>query len=327
MTPSASWSRALAAAIARRGPDITTTSTVYRLCDGRGDDTPGLYLDRYGPAAVLSVYDDAGLDEEAVTTHAREVLEQLTPTGCEAVYVKPFRKDRSRLGGQAPSEATSPTPRAGTPMPDALVVQEHGVKFEARLWDGFSTGLFPEHREHRRALATGGVTRALNLFAYTCGFSVPLALSGAAVTNVDVSARYLEWGKRNHALNGIADEAVRYKRMDSLTYLKWAARQTDERYDLIILDPPTFGAGDKRRGVKPWSAVKDYPALLQAAAAVLIEGGAIFAATNARTLASGDGLRDLIDDVFPRVKWLTLPPWPTDVRERGRVASALFTIR
>jgi 23S rRNA (cytosine1962-C5)-methyltransferase len=301
--------------------------TAYRLFDGAGDGIAGVYVDRYGPAAILNVYDDSHWQDAAVTDAARHILEALQPAGLEAVYVKRFSKDRSRLGGRAPAESSSPAPRTGRQQPDTLAVEEYGICFEVRPYDGFSTGLFLDHREHRRTLAQRGITRALNLFAYTCAFSVPLAASGAHVTNVDVSARSLDWGRRNHTLNGVDPTRVRYSRMDAMAYLGYAARHAEERFDLIVLDPPTFGAGHSRRGITPWKATADYPKLLAAAARVLSPDGLIFAATNTRDLAADRALRRLIEGSLGRVRWDTLPPWPVDVRERGRVAAALFRLR
>lgn len=305
----------------------STQTNAYRLFDGPGDGIPGVYVDRLGPAALLSVYDDAGWSEGQVSEAATGVLRATAASGIESVYVKRFIKDRSRLGGRPPDESTSAAPRAGVAQPESITVNEYGVRFEVRAYDGFSTGLFLEHRDHRRALAEGQVDRALNLFAYTCAFSVPLVASGAHVTNVDVSPRYLDWGRRNHVLNGLDNARVRYARMDAMAYLAYAARHAHERFDLIVLDPPTFGAGNSRRGVKPWKATADYPALLEAAAAVLSPGGRIFAATNARELAAEGELTAMIEETLGRVRWATLPPWPKDVRERGRVAAALFTLR
>jgi 23S rRNA (cytosine1962-C5)-methyltransferase len=323
-----SFTETFARACARRTSMVSeSVVTAYRLFDGAGDGTPGVYVDRYGPAAVLIVHDDSGWGDAVVSDAARSVLDTLAPEGLEAVYVKPFIRDRSRLGGRAPEEATSPTPRAGAPQPESLIVEEHGVRYEVRLYDGFSTGLFLDHRDHRRALAEHGAARVLNLFAYTCAFSVPLAASGAQVTNVDVSARYLEWGRRNHALNGLEAAPVRYARMDSLAYLHYAARHPDERFDLVILDPPTFGAGDSCRGIKPWKATTGYPPLLAAAARALTPRGRIFAATNTRELADGVTLRHMVESSLGRVAWERLPPWPVDVRERGRVAAVLFRPR
>jgi 23S rRNA (cytosine1962-C5)-methyltransferase len=205
------------------------------------------------------------------------------------------------------------------------VVEEYGTRYEVRMWDGLSTGLFLDHREHRRALADRRPGRVLNLFAYTCAFSMTLARAGAHVTNVDVSGRYLDWGRRNVALNGLDGSTVRFLRRDAMEYLAQAARRDDERFDLVILDPPTFAAANKRRGVAAWRAVDDYPALIGAAARVLAPGGAIFAASNTRELAKAGALADLIDASSPRSpRWLELPPWPVDVRERDRVAAVLF---
>lgn len=323
-----SFTEAFARACARRTAIVNASAvTACRLLDGAGDGVPGVYVDRYGPAAALLVHDDSGWSDIVISGAARAVLDALAPAGLEAVYVKRFTRDRSRLGGRAPEEATSPTPRAGVPQPEMLIVEEHGVRYEVRLYDGFSTGLFLDHRDHRRALAERGAARVLNLFAYTCAFSVPLAASGAQVTNVDVSSRYLEWGRRNHALNGLHAAPVRYARMDALTYLNYAARHAEERFDLVILDPPTFGAGDSRRGVKPWKATTGYPRLLAAAAGVLTPTGRIFAATNTRELAGGAALRRMIESSLGPGVWDRLPPWPVDVRERGRVAAVLFTPR
>jgi 23S rRNA (cytosine1962-C5)-methyltransferase len=320
------FARALDAALRRRaalaaGADVTA----YRVLDGSGDQVPGVSIDRFGPAAVLNVDEDAPLSHADVTAAAEATLVVLAPSGVTAVYVKPFARDRSRLGGDLPDEATSPVPRAGTPLPDSLVVEEYGIRFEVRPFDGLSTGLFPDHREHRRALAERRPARALNLFAYTCAFAMPLAAVGAEVVNVDVSGRYLEWGRRNLALNGLQGASVRFLRRDAMEYLAQAERRPDERFDLVILDPPTFAAANRRRGVAAWRAVDDYPALVGAAVRVLAPGGVVFAASNTRELAAEGALADLIDASLPQApRWLALPPWPVDVRARERVSAVLF---
>jgi 23S rRNA G2069 N7-methylase RlmK/C1962 C5-methylase RlmI len=305
----------------------TPAVTAYRLFDGAGDGISGVYVDRYGPAAILSVYDDSRWADDLVSDAAHIILDGLQAAGLEAVYVKRCTRDRTRLGGRAPAESYSAIPRAGRPQAETLIVSEYGIRFEVRPFDGFSTGLFLEHREHRRFLAQLGARRALNLFAYTCAFSVPLAAAGAHVTNVDVSARYLEWGHRNHALNRLEPTLVRYAHMDALAYLSYAARHAEERFDLIVLDPPTFGAGNSRRRIKPWKATSGYPRLLAAAARVLTPGGRIFAATNTRELSDDRALRRMVEASIGHVEWETLPPWPDDVREAGRLAATLFRPR
>lgn len=311
----------------RRAPlHASPDTTAYRIIDGAGDGLPGVYVDRYGPAVVLGVHDDAGMAEDAIDSAAHITLEGLAAHGIESVYVKQFARDRSRLGGHAPEESHVATPRAGKSQPESLSVLEHGGTFEVRLYDGFSTGLFLEHREHRRFLATLGVERALNLFAYTCGFAVPLAAAGAAVVNVDVSSRYLAWGKRNFALNGLSADRTRFHRMDAFQYLAYAERR-NERFDLIVVDPPTFAAGDSRRARRPWKAISDYPVLVRSAIRMLAPGGRVFASTNTRELANGDELARMIENALGRrPRWAELPAWPIDVRERGRVAAVLFQL-
>ncbi|MGC4085107.1 MAG: class I SAM-dependent methyltransferase [Vicinamibacterales bacterium] len=317
---------ALDAALAIRAPlQAAPHLTVYRIADGAGDDLPGISIDRYGPAVVLNVYDDARLSDPAVTVAAQTTLETLRASGVASVYVKRFARDRSRLGGQAPKESRAAQPRAGVMQPETLIVQEYDSQFEVRLYDGFSTGLFLEHREHRRAFADAKPARVLNLFAYTCAFAVPLVAAGAHVTNVDVSSRYLAWGRRNLALNRLPTDRARFSRMDAFAFLAWAAKRDTERFDLVIVDPPTFAAGDAREKRRPWKAVDDYPALVQAAARVVAPGGRIFAASNTRELASTDTLHHIVEQALGRrPAWLALPPWPIDVREPGRVAAVMF---
>jgi len=217
--------------------------TAYRVLDGRGDGLPGVYLDRYGPAAVLSVHEDARLSNAAITTAAQSTLEVLGPAGIEAVYVKPFARDRSRLSGRAPEESRAATPRVGRRQPESLVVREYASRFEVRLYDGHSTGLFLDHRDHRRALSQRRPPRVLNLFAYTCAFAVPLATAGARVTNVDVSARYLEWGKRNFRLNDLDPDKHEFLYGDALNWLGRLARKIafKVQHALFLIEARSFG--------------------------------------------------------------------------------------
>ena len=91
--------------------------TAYRLFDGAGDGVAGIYVDRYGAAIILNVYDDARWSEPQITAGAQTILEALRGSGVEAVYVKRFSKDRSRLGGKAPPESTSVSFRSSASTP------------------------------------------------------------------------------------------------------------------------------------------------------------------------------------------------------------------
>lgn len=302
---------------------------------------PGVYVDVYGPAAVMNVYEGhvpAGFDPKRA---AVDVLAALGPAGVGAVYIKPFVRDRSRLGGDLPAEATSHQPAAGRTVADdpatTLVLRELHWNLEIRLTDGLSTGVFVDQRENRRWVheqCSRRPTRVLNTFSYTCAFSVAAAAGGkgeGGLTSVDVSGKYLEWGKRNFEVNALdaADPKYRWARMDTFEFLAYARRK-GLTYDLIILDPPSFGSGNKKKGIRAWSAVADYARLVREACTVAAKGATILTSTNNAELCRGEGARlekEIVAGVGRKPRWIELPQAGQDVRaERGRVAWRAFVM-
>jgi 23S rRNA (cytosine1962-C5)-methyltransferase len=171
-------------------------------------------------------------------------------------------------------------PWVGRPVEDEFAVFENGVQFLIRPYDGFSVGLFLEHRENRRQLREiATAKRVLNCFAYTCGFSVAAALGGAETVSVDVSKRYLEWGKRNFARNGLSLDGHMFICSDTQDYFRRAARQGRE-FDLVVLDPPTFGRV-KETG-RHFSIQRDLHKLVAGASERLAPGGQILLSVNHR---------------------------------------------
>ena len=121
----------------------------------------------------------------------------------------------------------------------------------------------------------------LNVFAYTCGFSVCAANAGARTTSLDLSKKYLEWGRRNFAVNGLDPGSHDFIHGDALDWMgRWGRKS--RLFDLILLDPPTFSRS-KEHGV--FQAEKDYGKLVVAALPLLRPGGLLFASTNAAQLA------------------------------------------
>jgi len=262
---------------------------------------------------------------------AREIFAALSPLGVRAVYGKIFAQDRSRLGGALPADATDPTPLAGEPLPEFILVRENGMTLEVRLFDGLSTGLFLDHREHRACIRnwcaqfvarTGRAPQVLNTFAYTGAFSVAAALGGGETTSVDVSPRYLDWARRNFQHNALECARHAFVRADVFEHFRFAQRH-DRRYDLIILDPPSFSAGSKKKDVAPWSAVRDYPRLLRAAGDALAPGGVIFAATNNHELCRPRRFDEMIRQTLGTpLAFEPLPPPPLDfAMEQGKLAA------
>lgn len=159
-----------------------------------------------------------------------------------------------------------------------FVVHEYGAKFRVNLSDYLDTGLFLDHRETRQLVASKAKgKRVLNLFAYTCSFSVHAALAGAAFTkSVDLSNTYTEWGRENFLLNGLSLKNNEIVRADCLKFLD----EERERYDLIIIDPPTVSRSKKMEGM--FDVQVDYVPMLRKALRLLSPGGVIIFSTNAR---------------------------------------------
>jgi 23S rRNA G2069 N7-methylase RlmK/C1962 C5-methylase RlmI len=150
------------------------------------------------------------------------------------------------------------------------------------LIDYLDTGLFLDHRETRQIVAKlAPGKRLLNLFAYTCSFSVHAAVAGASFTkSVDMSNTYTEWGKDNFRLNGLPLTNHPIVREDCLKFLDI---EKGTSYDLIVIDPPTLSRSKKMDQM--FDIHYDYIPLLQKALRLLAPGGTLFFSTNSRKFA------------------------------------------
>jgi 23S rRNA (cytosine1962-C5)-methyltransferase len=166
--------------------------------------------------------------------------------------------------------------------------------------EGYSVGLFLDQRDNRRRFLVNHVAagfplfngdpagaEVLNTFAYTCGFSVCAAKAGARVTSLDLSKKYLEWGRRNFVLNGLDPAQHDFIYGEAFGWLRRLAKK-GRTFDALILDPPTFSQA-KEVGV--FRAEKDYGKLVAAALPLLKAGGVLLASTNAATLPADDFIR------------------------------------
>ena len=271
------------AAVARRGSLLSGGHTdACRLFHGENDGIAGLVIEKLGELLIAQLYEGQfKLPEQSVRDACRPLLDSL---GVRAVYKKFFPRDRSAARGAHLEALTDPTPWLGRPVEAEMPVVENGARYWIRPYDGFSVGLFLEHRDNRariRRLARGG--RVLNAFAYTCGFSVSAALGGAReVVSVDVSRKYLEWGRRNFAANDLPIEAHRFISSDIFDYYKRATRQ-GLAFDLIVLDPPSFSRAKRPKRV--FVLEDDLERLAAGAVALLVPGGHLLLATNQRGIA------------------------------------------
>jgi 23S rRNA (cytosine1962-C5)-methyltransferase len=138
------------------------------------------------------------------------------------------------------------------------IVNERHLKFGIDFGTGYSPGLFLDQRENRRYVRHIAPRRLLNCFAYTCSFSVCAACRGAITLNIDLSKKYLTRGRENFALNNLATIDHRFISDDVRAVLPRLARR-GEKFDAIILDPPTFS---RSPGAKTFHVEEDLEKLL-----------------------------------------------------------------
>jgi 23S rRNA (cytosine1962-C5)-methyltransferase len=243
-------------------------------------------------------------------------------------------RDRSKLGGALPACVTDPTPAAGEVCSEWFLIDEDSMQLEVRLYDGLSTGIFLDQSANRsrlktlvaqRRAKTGNPVRVLNTFSYTCAFSVATALGGAETTSVDVSARYLEWGKRNFAHNGLDASVHRFAKMGTFEFLEYAKRK-NLTYDMIVLDPPSYASGSKKSDVRSWSSVSDYRKLIAAAREALNPEGLMFASTNTQELCVPGRLQaEVRKGLNKEPRYIELPALPYGfAKEKERFCALLF---
>jgi 23S rRNA (cytosine1962-C5)-methyltransferase len=141
-------------------------------------------------------------------------------------------------------------------LPENLFIIENGMKIKLNLLSNQNSGYFPDMKNGREFVKENAKDKSvLNLFSYTCAFSVAAKLGGAyTVINVDMSKGALSTGKANHALNAIEPRGVSYLPYNILKSFSTLKRKGP--YDLIIIDPPSFQRGS-------FEATKDYEKIIK----------------------------------------------------------------
>jgi 23S rRNA (cytosine1962-C5)-methyltransferase len=238
--------------------------TCWRLYDRDIPEIP-ITVDTYEGALVINDYraferDDGDAWLDAAVTAVREVLEPADV----------FVKQRERLAHRAAGQQYERQDDRGA----WRVVHEAGHKFRVNLSDYVDTGLFLDHRITRARAAAEPARTMLNLFGYTGAFSVYAAAAGMQTTTVDLSNTYLAWAAENLALNELTGEFIR---ADVRAFLD-DARRAARRWDLVVVDPPTFSNSKRMDGT--WDVQRDHAALLDDVLAVC--SGVVWFSTNRR---------------------------------------------
>jgi 23S rRNA (guanine2445-N2)-methyltransferase / 23S rRNA (guanine2069-N7)-methyltransferase len=183
-------------------------------------------------------------------------------------------KQRRRNKGKSQYEKVQESPTG-----DLFSVQEGSSKLHINLWQYLDTGLFLDHRPVRKMIAEQAKDkRFLNLFCYTASASVQAAMSGARFTvSVDMSNTYLNWARKNFALNGLSESKNRLVQSDCLQWLD----ENDQLFDLILLDPPSFSNSKRMDDVL--DIQRDHVDLIHKSMRALDEKGVMIFSNNLRT--------------------------------------------
>jgi len=252
----------LAEAFKLREQILPPETNAYRLVHGEGDRLPGFVVDLYGDYAVLR------FDSPA--------LHSWLPTWLEALVPMFGRLGVRGAVARLPKDKDFGVQQVwGEPPPELVTVVERGMKLVASLWHGQKTGLFLDHRESRwriRELSEG--CRVLNLYGYTGGFSVAAGLGGAReVVTVDSARPALELATQSWNANALKGQRHRVVVSDVPRYMH--ALRDDERFDIVISDPPSF-APNQRAVPK---ATRAYQNLHQSCMQHVADGGLYLAAS------------------------------------------------
>ena len=287
-----------------------------RIFHGRG----GLYagceqwtLDVYPPVFVLTSFATT-TDEQLATVGAalQARWQQIAPPDQAQSLNWVFQQ----RGQAARPQARSDTLLMAGSVPDPHIVTEGPALFLVRVLRGQNHGLFLDMAEGRRWVrefaadfrqSEGRGAKVLNLFAYTCAFSVAALQGGAAhVTNLDMARGALATGQQNHQLNGLAPQGASFLAHD--LFNSWGKVTRGGPYDLIIADPPSYQKGS-------FVATKDYARLLRRLPDLLAPGGRALLCLNAPELPWA-WLREQVDEHAPGlqlIERIAHPPAFADV--------------
>ncbi len=161
--------------------------------------------------------------------------------------------------------------------PENWIITEHSYQFLLSRTRGTSSGIFLDQRDNRKWLLDNSKNKhVLNLFSYSCAFSLAAAQGGAKkVLSVDTSKSYLDWGKKQFELNDLKLETYEFWAWDALEFLVFAQKK-EMQFDLIVCDPPSFGRSPKAK----FQIHKDYKKLIRLCKKILSPNGCILFSSN-----------------------------------------------
>lgn len=262
------------------------TNEFKRLFHGRGalhgDDWKFLTIDSIDTILNVAFYFSIEEDTES------ELLEMLKD------FIKNSR--HTTLVLQRRYLAKAPTEVLVGELKNDLYVRENGLKIKLNLISNQNNGYFPDMKNGRAFIKSiSKDKKVLNLFSYTCAFSLS-AMSGDAssVVNMDMAKGALNTGRENHHLNDIDTRAVKFYPHNILKSFSRIKR--DGPFDIIIIDPPTLQKGS-------FEASKDYNKIIKRLDTFSSSGSIILACLNSPDLDE-NFIIDIFTELAPNFKFI-----------------------
>lgn len=262
-----------------------STEEFKRLFHGRGGLYEGwkhLTIDSIDDILSVALYSEMDSDLEAELIY---MLKNFITTSRHKTMVV----QRRYLKG-SPSEVV-----VGE-LKENLFAVEDGMKFKLNLLSNQNSLYFPDMKNGRAFVRENSKNKnVLNLFSYTCTFSVAAKLGGAkSVSNIDMSKSALSVGRVNHHLNDIDTKGVSFLPYNILK--SFSRIKKNGPYDLIIIDPPTFQKGS-------FSAIKDYGKIIKKLPEIASNDCTVLACLNSPDLDS-DFITQLLKELAPEFKFV-----------------------
>ena len=180
-------------------------------------------------------------------------------------------------------------------IPSSWIINYNDLKFNLKLMGFKHTGLFPEQAYNWNLIRekiknAKREIKVLNLFAYTGAATIAALKEGASVVHVDSSRGMIDWAKENVKLNNLEDASVRFLVDDVRKFVKREIRRGN-KYDIIIMDPPSFGRGSKS---EVWNIETDLDDLVKDTAELLSDKPLLFLINSYTTGLSKTVLEDIL---------------------------------
>lgn len=271
----------------RRLPLLRTQTNSYRLIHGENDHFPGLVADVYSDVLVVKLYSCIWLP---YFKKLLPVLIRQSKVKCAVLRLsRNLQQQHDSLYGLKDGIVIY-----GQLKNETVTFLEHGLRFSANVIKGHKTGYFLDHRHNRKkigALSQGKTV--LDIFAYAGGFSVHALAGGArSVSSVDISAKALKMARDNVQLNFGADDRHQTITEDAFTAMERLFLQ-NKRFDLVIVDPPSFAKRDTERS----GALQSYARLARLAIQLVEQNGILLMASCSSRVSADDFFEVVLENL------------------------------